>query len=137
MFALRLQMAVAFLLIGEVSLNVILGVSMANVSVPQEMNVTLRVTRKTTKMLRLMAVAMTIIQKVTAALCWKLILALRPSVLVMSSSSAVFVEMVETLCPTKRAGDTSVLGWRWPSASWLESPPRRWVVAIGLVLEFW
>jgi hypothetical protein len=33
---------------------------------------------------------------------------------VMPRSSPVFVEMVETLCPTKRAGDTSVPGWRWP-----------------------
>ena len=114
MFALRLQMSVVFLLTGGVSLNLILGVSVPNVSVPQEMNVALRVTRKTTNMIKLVVVVMTLIQKATVALCWNLILALRPSVLVMPRSSPVFVEMVETLCPTKRAGDTSVLGWRWP-----------------------
>jgi hypothetical protein len=32
----------------------------------------------------------------------------------MRRSSPVFGEMFETLCPGKRAGDTSHLGWRWP-----------------------
>lgn len=104
-------MAVVFLLTGSGTLNLILGASMSNVSVPQEMNMALELTGKTTNMLRLMVMVITIL-KATAALCWNLILALRPSVLVMPRWPPVFVEMVETLCPVKRAGDTSVLGCR-------------------------
>jgi hypothetical protein len=111
MFALRLQMAVVFLLTGRGALNLILGVSMSNVSVPQEINMALKLAGKTTNMLRLMVVVMTVL-KVIAALCWNLILALRPSVLVILRWPPVFVEMVETLCSAKRAGDRSVLGCR-------------------------
>ena len=100
-----------FLLTGRGALNWILGVSMGKESVPQEMIVALRLTGKATNMLSLTAVVMTLL-KAKVALCWNLFLALRPSVLVMSRSPPVLVEMVETLRPAKRAGDTSVLGSR-------------------------
>jgi hypothetical protein len=104
-------MAVVFLLTGRGALNLILGESMPNVSVPQEMNMALKLTGKTTNMIRLMVVVvMTLKLRATVALCWNLILVLRPSVLVILRSPPDFVEMVETLCPAKRAGDTSVLG---------------------------
>jgi len=91
LFALRLQIAVLFLLTGRGALKVILGVSMSNVSVPQEMTGVLRLTGKITNVLSLM---MTIILKATVALCWNLILALRPSVLLTPRPPPVFVEMV-------------------------------------------
>jgi hypothetical protein len=112
MFALRLEIPVLFVLTDRQTLNLILGMSRVIKSVPLEVNMALRLTRKSTNMLRLMVALKTLRLKATDALHINLILTLRPWVLVIPRSPPVLVEMVEALCQAKRTGDTSVLGCR-------------------------